>query len=251
MHRTFQFLHPTQLLTDDVRSDEALITLAANGQPSASLWNTAQGLVVPRTYLRSPQFATVSDQFKLAGWPVTVRQSGGGIVPQGPGVINLSLAYAVNGKPLDHADAAYTLICDIISLALSKYGITTRTQAVEGSFCDGRYNLATGPLHEPRKVAGTAQVWRRHVRPEQGDHLQIVLVHAIVLAATDIAAVTCQANQLEQALDNNKRYIPERAQSLHDCGNHALSAPDFVASLQESLRAGVSQAVVPAAAIPA
>src|SRR5690606_16757236 len=116
MHRTFQFLHTTHLLTDDVRCAEALLTLAAKGQRAASLWNTAQGLVVPRTYLRSPQFATVSEQFKLAGWPVTVRHSGGGIVPQGPGVINLSPAYAVKGKPLDHADTAYALICDIISL---------------------------------------------------------------------------------------------------------------------------------------
>lgn len=251
-HTTFQLPYPALVTADNGRFDEALIALAADGQPSACLWTTAKGLVVPRTYLRSEQFTTVSKQFKHAGWPISVRQSGGGIVPQGPGVLNLSLAYAVNGKPLDHADAAYLLLCEIISLALRQHGISTRTQAVEGSFCDGRYNLATGPHDDPRKVAGTAQVWRRHSKPEPGSApLQIVLVHAIVLAACDIVTITHQANRLEHALGNNKRYLAERAMSLHECGNHSLTPFDFVASLQASLLRQVTLTAAPVAATPA
>src|SRR3546814_11147898 len=84
-----------------------------------------------------------------------------GIVPQGPGIVNVSLAYAVQGKPLDHSDEAYLLICRIIAQALEEHGVDAHTQAVDGSFCDGRYNLAVGAGQEARKIAGTAHVWRR------------------------------------------------------------------------------------------
>src|SRR5690606_2183733 len=93
------------------RYDESLIGPAMQQGPVASVWESEQGLVVPRTYRRFAGFVQACAQFERAGWPVTVRQSGGGIVPQGPGIINLSLAYSVRGKPLDHSDTAYLLIC--------------------------------------------------------------------------------------------------------------------------------------------
>lgn len=227
-------------VSTDSRADESLIALAATGQPQASIWRTAQGLVVPRTYTRSEAFEAVRQQFAQDGWPVNVRHSGGGVVPQGDGIINLSLAYAVQGKPLDHSDAAYRLICRIISAALLEYGIEARAQAVEGSFCDGRYNLAVGPLSAPRKVVGTAQVWRRQGSAEAAT--QVVLVHAIILAATRIDELTSQANRLELALGNSKRYLPCRAASLDSCGTHGLAGDMFTAALLTSLEQQVTAA---------
>ncbi|MBP6019202.1 MAG: lipoate--protein ligase family protein [Burkholderiaceae bacterium] len=222
-------------LGDDARADEALITQAANGSPSASIWRTGQGLVVPRSYLRSPLFEQTSLQFAHAGWPIGVRQSGGGVVPQGPGIINLSLAYAVHGKPLDHSDAGYQLICDIIGQVLHGFGIDTRAQAVAGSFCDGRYNLATGPQDQPRKVVGTAQVWRRQPGIDGGKAFQVALVHAVILAHADIGAITHHANRLELALGNDRRYLDDSAASLHLCSDHGMAGPDFTTRLMAHL----------------
>src|SRR5690606_29227601 len=151
---------------------------------------------------------------EAAGWPVTVRQSGGGIVPQGPGIINLSLAYAVQGKPLDHSDEAYLLICRLISLALQEYDIASHPQAIEGSFCDGRYNLAVGLGDDARKIAGTAQLWRRHQVAGLPDYQQIVLVHALILAHVDTEMLCRQANQFELALGSNRQYASNRIVSL-------------------------------------
>lgn len=243
----FQLITPTTTTANDSRADEALIALAAKGHAAASIWQTAQGLVVPRTYLRSAQFDNVCEQFARQGWPISVRHSGGGVVPQGTGIINVSLAYAVQGKPLDHADTAYQLICRIIGQSLLDYGIETRAQAVEGSFCDGRFNLATGPESDPRKVVGTAQVWRRQPGDGTTDPSQVVLVHAIVLADADIDELTRQANRLEQALGNDKRYLPCRAASLHLCGTHMLHGKAFTADLMANLQARVA-ATFPAAA---
>ena len=196
------------------RFDESLILLAANKGPVACIWEAGQGLVVPRTYRRYPRFDDACEQLLQAGWPITVRQTGGGIVPQGPGIINLSLAYAVHGKPMDHSEAAYQLICHIISQALLPFGIKAHPQAVSGSFCDGRYNLATGHHETARKVAGTAQMWRKHPGAASSD-LQIVLVHALILAQVDADALCALANQFEQALGNNTRYDSARVASLH------------------------------------
>jgi hypothetical protein len=223
------------------RFDESLIALAAQSGPVASVWEAEQGLIVPRTYRRHENFSAACETFARQAWPITVRLSGGGIVPQGPGILNLSLAYAVDGLPLDHADAAYTRICRIIAQALDGYGIATHPQAVAGSFCDGRYNLAWGEGRAARKVAGTAQLWRRvhpaaldlsaghdagastiaarplHTSARRAPLLQVVLVHALIFGAIDVQALTAHANRFEQALNRSMRYDPNRIASLYEC----------------------------------
>lgn len=196
--------------TEDARDDSDLILLAADQGPVARIWTAKQGLVVPRTYARWPDFETVRMIFAREGWPVTVRLSGGGVVPQGPGILNLSLAFPVHGRPMDHSEAAYELICKIIQTALTPFGISTQTQTVEGSFCDGRFNLA---VNEPvRKVVGTAQVWRRS--PAGPPEAHVGLVHALILAQVNPELLSNQANRLEDALGSPRRYLASRIASL-------------------------------------
>lgn len=221
----------------DAQSDEFLIELANRIGPLACIWEAPQGLVVPRTYQRFGNFTETCEQFADRQWPVAVRLSGGGIVPQGPGIINMSLAYPVQGKPMDHADQAYLLICRIIQHALSTFGIASHPDAVQESFCDGRFNLAIGAGTNLRKVAGTAQVWRRlPIDGEQHAFTQVVMVHALILAAVDIELVTAMANQFEQCLGSGKHYRSDRAASLLDmCPGTAYSAGSFVKALRTAL----------------
>lgn len=231
----FQLL-PSTGLCQDARFDECLVGLAAQHGSTACIWESGQGLVVPRTYQRHASFSASCASFAEMGWPVTVRQSGGGIVPQGPGIINLSLAYAVDGKPLDHSDDAYLLICRVIAGALREFGIDSHPQAVEGSFCDGRYNLAVGCGPSARKVAGTAQLWRRQPVALGMDAIQIVLVHGLILAEVDVAALTECANRFEQAIGSEKRYSSDKIASLHTLAT--LPATDdrhFVAAVSAAL----------------
>ncbi|NGM87528.1 lipoate--protein ligase family protein [Parapusillimonas sp. SGNA-6] len=231
----------------NARFDEALIDLAAEQGPCAAVWQAPQGLVVPRTYQSHEGFDAACLDFASQGWPVTVRQSGGGIVPQGPGILNASLAYAMEGKPLDHSDAAYALLCHIIGAAAARYGVISHPQAVEGSFCDGRYNLAVGAGPQARKVAGTAQVWRRRKLTNAATPVQVVLVHALILAAVDVELVTAQANRFEAATHSDRRYSAERVASLHAlAGVHPAQVPAFVDDLAASLRTEIQRAKPPA-----
>lgn len=220
----------------DARHDESLIARAAEQGPAAMIWQAEQGLVVPRTYRRFKAFDTAAQNFADLGWPVTVRLSGGGIVPQGPGIVNISLAYAVHGKPLDHSDDAYRLLCRVISETAARFGAACRPQEVHGSFCDGRYNLAVDTGGRPRKIAGTAQLWRRHALKNGAGLRQVVLVHGLILAEVDAAALTDMANRFEAALGSDKRYDSARAAALIDhCRPPRHRHSGFIVSLMETL----------------
>ncbi len=211
-------------------ADEALLPLAARG-PVACLWQAGQALVVPRTYAARPRFTEVQADFAARGWPIHVRQSGGGVVPQGPGILNLSLAQEFIGRPLDHAEALYRQLCDIIRTALRAFGIESDTRPVAGSFCDGRYNLAVSA--PTRKIAGTAQLWRR-IPGHPPDH-HVGLVHAVILVQCDPQVLTTRANALEIALDSPRRYEAARIASLDRLLPPACRA-GFVAALQRHLK---------------
>lgn len=212
-------------------ADEALLALAV-ARPAACLWRAPQGLVVPRTYAVRAGFAAISTRLAGLGWPVQVRQSGGGVVPQGPGILNISLAQRFCGRPLDHADTLYQHLCALLQAGLQVFGIETVAQAVEGSFCDGRYNLAAGS--PARKVAGTAQLWR-HIPGQDSSH-QIGIVHAMILAQCDTALATERANQLEAALGSGRRYQPGSVASL-DQYLPDERRTDFCDALQQELLA--------------
>lgn len=228
-------------------ADEILLDHANSG-PVAGLWQAEQGLVVPRTYAARPGFTAAQASFAKRGWPIHVRQSGGGVVPQGPGILNLSLARVFSGRPLDHSEAFYEHLCGLIAGALLFFGIEARAQAVEGSFCDGRFNLAVG--HPARKVAGTAQWWRRTAlgsaprltaprtsgRTDNPAWSHIGVVHALILTACDTEEATSQANALEAELGNARRYDPAKVVSL-DQLVQPDARPDFATRFQERLGA--------------
>lgn len=237
----FELYDAPAIVTQDARFDEVLMQHVVTHGPAACVWQASQGLVVPRTYLRSESFKATSKDFADRGWPISVRHSGGGVVPQGPGILNVSLAYVVEGRPLDHSDAAYLRLCRLMQHAISEFGIESHPQAVDGSFCDGRFNLACNNGGDARKIAGTAQLWRRQRTPD-GSHTQVVLVHGLLLVATDVHLVTQHANELEVALEHSRRYLPERATSLHTLLRQPpKDAQSFLLEMAEALRNAVKR----------
>lgn len=206
---------------DLIGAEKKLLALAARDRlPLARLWLAAPALVVPRSYRHLEGFDAACAELGAAGCPVHVRPSGGGVVPQGPGMLNLSLAYTVRQAPGNCIEAAYLHLCGLLAEALASFGVRARWQAVEGSFCDGRFNLACGSESAPRKIAGTAQYWQR--LPQQGASsaasaappTHAVLAHAVLLVDPDLAALHERANALEAALGRPQRYLIDRTTSL-------------------------------------
>ncbi|GHD98625.1 hypothetical protein U879_14185 [Defluviimonas sp. 20V17] len=164
--------HRFATASEGIAAEHALLQAARDGQHGALVWGAERpGLVVPRAMSRRPGFAAAARASAARGWPVHLRATGGGMAPQGPGIVNLSRAGPALGRS---AEAIYQDLCNTVGAALATLGITTETGPLPGSFCDGRWNL----LAEGRKIAGTAQHWQPRADPHSG---WAVLAHAVIL----------------------------------------------------------------------
>jgi lipoate-protein ligase A len=138
------------------------------------LWRTSPCLVVTSLLAHRPEFGAAAEASAKRGWPVVVRRTGGGPVPQTSGTLNVSLAYA---RPRDQApgiDAAFKHFADAMLGALQGCGVTAAVGEIEGSCCPGRYDIAI----DERKIIGIAQ--RRRQGSKDGQLLSAILVHAMV-----------------------------------------------------------------------
>ncbi|WP_058911236.1 lipoyl protein ligase domain-containing protein [Entomohabitans teleogrylli] len=204
------------LCPDPTSAEQPLIARASAGEAVAQIWQAPQGLVVPGSYRRFAGLQAACADFAAWGWPVWLRRSGGGLVPQGKGIINLSLAWPINQPLGDAAEPVYLQLCALIQRALKRFGVVSHFQSVTGSFCDGRYNLACGQGEHARKIVGTAQYWRP--LPDSKGH--VVLAHAVILVTADLIAAHHIANAFEAAINSGRRYDVDKTVTLA-----ALAAP--------------------------
>lgn len=198
-----------------------LAQVAATGRPARLLWQArTPAIVLPAACLRRPGFAAAAGHAAAAGWPLLARPTGGGAVPQGPGVLNLALAFpAEAGLTLE---AGYRRICAPLTAAFARFGLSATAGATEGSFCDGAWNLSLAG----RKIVGTAQRWQRR---EGG---WAVLAHALVLIDPPLAAVVPVIDRLHRDLEFGTRVLPDAHTSLR-AERPDLGAPDFIHALGE------------------
>lgn len=152
---------------DGIAREEALLKA---GRPSVILWQAEEAaLVVPRSWARRSGIENLSTEATRSGWPLLLRSSGGGAVPQGSGTLNLAMVLpAVPGFTIEEG---YRAICGTISEALTRFEVPSDVGAVEGAFCDGAWNVTVGG----RKLAGTAQ------RRSRARGQNAALIHAAIL----------------------------------------------------------------------
>ncbi|WP_217474250.1 lipoate--protein ligase family protein [Stutzerimonas stutzeri] len=163
------------------------------------LWRpTGQALVMPSSFERRPGFALASQRCAAQGWPILLRDTGGEPVPQSSAVLNIALACALpaNDEPGNRIDIAYERLLEPLALWLAEHDLAAGVGAVPGAFCDGRFNLTL----EGRKVAGTAQRWRR-----SRDGRPVVLAHAAVLIDDWRDAMVDVVNRFYHACANDQR----------------------------------------------
>jgi lipoate-protein ligase A len=235
----FVTVHEAPLVEGIAREHEWLQAAASHGRPVAHLWRGAPGFVVPRSYERRPCWDQARAASAADGWPVQVRASGGGLVPQGPGLWNLTLAWPAPGAEPRDTEAIYRAVTDELAAALARLGVVARAQAVEGSFCDGRYNLAAGG----RKLVGTAQAWRRV------DGRPVVLAHAAIVVTADPVVLTAAANRFEASSGGERRCRSDALTSVARawCAAHGADEPppDFERQVVRVLAECFARVVLP------
>ncbi|KAA8999003.1 lipoate--protein ligase family protein [Affinibrenneria salicis] len=239
---------PEKLLfcDDPTTAEDDLFNHAADGMAVARVWQAPHSLVIPASYRRHAQLDSARRAFADRGCPVFLRRSGGGLVPQGPGIINLSLAWPLRQSLGEAATPVYLHLCEILRDVLRAFGVDSHFQAVSGSFCDGRFNLACGADADARKIAGTAQCWRPLPADDGREgRRHIVLAHAVLLVAADLAQIHRWANGFEQLIGSDRQYDAGKTVTVAQISRPALTPDELCRRVGEALGDAVRRRTPP------
>jgi octanoyl-[GcvH]:protein N-octanoyltransferase len=146
---------------------QAVLEEVAAGErgPTALIWASSRYVGATRQETRLPGFAAATQAASGLGFPVLVRNSGGGAVAANRGSLSFSLTFPV--EDLRHGlYERYQDGLDLIASALRRVGVEAERGEVEGEFCPGAYSVRSGGP-SGIKHAGLAQrVTRRAARLE-------------------------------------------------------------------------------------
>lgn len=185
-----RYWRPEQALRTEARLLEHVVSGARSY--ACEVWITDQCLIAPAGMDQKPGFRRAAEELRSAGWPVFVRNTGGDVTPQGPGALNISIVFALPDGISPTIEGGFDVLCAPIFKALAALGHEGCYASVAGSFCDGAYNVVVGD----RKIAGTAQRWRR-LRSTPDRHA--VFAHAVLLFDADLSAGVRAVNRLRRA----------------------------------------------------
>ena len=146
---------------------QAVLEEVAAGErgPAALIWTSPRYVGATRQETRLSGFAQATEAAAEHGFPVLVRNSGGGAVAANTGSISFSLTFPV--EDLRHGlYERYSEGLDLIASALRRVGVEAERGEVEREFCPGAYSVRSGG-QQGVKHAGLAQrVTRRAARLE-------------------------------------------------------------------------------------
>ena len=146
---------------------QAVLEEVATGSRDATtlLWRSSRYVGATRPETRLPGFPEAARLAEECGFPVLIRNSGGGAVAANHGSISFSITFPV--EDMRHGlYARYAEGAELIVEAMKKVGVAAEPGEVEGEFCPGAYSVRVGGP-QGFKVAGLAQrVTRRAARIE-------------------------------------------------------------------------------------
>ncbi len=220
--------------------DGALGEAVARGESPSTLrlWENRRALVVGRGERRLPGFEAASRRLARDGWPVLIRDSGGGAVPHGEGILHLTLVLPRRDAPWFSIETLYRALCAPLILALDGLGVETAFGAAPGAFCDGRFNL----VHRGRKLVGTAQRWRG---APAGATRGYALAHALLAVDCDLAAAHGALNRFYEFAGSDQRIDPCASTTVRICLDASRNpvGPAPGRSLTDAMRARIAAAV--------
>jgi len=215
-----------------LRQEDAMIERFRDPKKSYALdfWTTSQSLIVPRSLTRAAQFNKACGDLGQSGWPVFVRRTGGGVTPHGAGILNVSLAYALDASEQPSINGVYEMFCSPLLSLMSDLGCKAESGAVPGSFCDGAYNIVV----DGKKVMGTAQRW---TRVRSNTSRQIVFAHAMLLVNANIQSSVRAVNKLCAACDLENAVLAEKHANISQLVNKTSQSIDqnkIISKLEEA-----------------
>ncbi|CAN5722650.1 hypothetical protein BH24ACT22_BH24ACT22_05020 [soil metagenome] len=183
--------------------------------PTALTWSSSRYIAPTRRETRLPGFGRASRIAEDLGYPVLVRNSGGGIVAANEGSISFSLTFPVQ----DLRHGLYERYSDglaLISSALRNLGVPAEAGEVAGEFCPGAYSVRSGGKRGVKHAGLAQRVKRLSARLE-----------ALILVS-DTEGLIPVLESLHGSLD-----LPFRRDSVADMN---ASVPQVIEALTQEVR---------------
>jgi octanoyl-[GcvH]:protein N-octanoyltransferase len=146
---------------------QAVLEEIAAGErgPAALIWASSRYVGATRQETRRDGFAPATKAAAQLGYPVLVRNSGGGAVAANRGSLSFSLTVPV--EDLRHGlYERYSEGLDLIASALRRVGVEAERGEVEGEFCPGAYSVRSGGPWGVKHAGLAQRVTRRAARLE-------------------------------------------------------------------------------------
>lgn len=159
-----EHLHPPE---DGFGLQQAVLeeVTAQERGPTALMWTSSPYVGATRPETRLPGFGEAKKRAESRGFPVLVRNSGGGAVAANEGAISFSLTLPV--KDLRHGlYERYAEGVELVSSALRQVGVEAEGGEVEGEFCPGAYSVRSGGPAGVKHAGLAQRVTRRAARVE-------------------------------------------------------------------------------------
>lgn len=139
--------------------------VGASGWGAMLTWSSSRYVAATRLEARREVFGSAVEEARRLGFPVMVRNSGGGAVAANEGSVSFSLTFPV--ADLRHGlHERYEEGMSVVISALRRVGVVAEGGEVEGEFCPGAYSVRSGG-ERGVKHAGLAQrVTKRAARME-------------------------------------------------------------------------------------
>src|SRR5829696_6033051 len=133
--------------------------------PTALIWTSSRYVGVTRPEMRLAGFDKAVEAAMASGFPVLVRNSGGGAVAANEGSISFSLTFPV--EDLRHGlYERYVEGVDLVASALRRLGVPAEGGEVEGEFCPGAHSVRSGGPWGVKHAGLAQRVTRRAARLE-------------------------------------------------------------------------------------
>ena len=146
---------------------QAVLEEVASGErgPTGLIWTSSRYVSATRSETRLPGFGEAMKAAEHLGFPVLVRNSGGGAVAANEGSISFSLTFPV--EDLRHGlFERYAEGVDLVAAALRRVGVEAEGGEVEGEFCPGAHSVRSGGLRGVKHAGLAQRVTRRAARLE-------------------------------------------------------------------------------------
>ena len=197
---------------------QAVLEEVAAGErgPTALIWTSPRYVGATRQETRLPGFLAATEAAAGLGFPVLVRNSGGGAVAANRGSLSFSLTLPV--EDLRHGlYERYSEGLDLIASALRRVGVDAERGEVEGEFCPGAYSVRSGGPNGIKHAGLAQRVTRRAARLE-----------ALVLVS--------ETDEVRTVLERfyGLLGLPFRPESV---GDLPVEVPEVVRALSEEARA--------------